>query len=336
MGEGLVGWVCVLQQVVCFPGTLLCPLCPRAGVAPTMPCICSMQHPGLDGRCTTPCPLACGAARSLGLRDNHPWSLATLVVYFHRSLLDAARQHAGPAKQQQKQQQSSSAGAGAQLPAIHPQLLEAVDGEWGTLSGAAAHRERESSALSGSGGSAAVQPQPHIIRRGLAELQVFQLPQQTNRLAVMFDPVATPQVRFGWELEGRRVMGVAGVGLWGPHLWVYTPASSNVVLHGMRPGRAVCCWKWHLPFMGAWHFQQQTKLRPTWQPNVVSPYCPTCPLQVPLVFGVEVFEGGHRTTPHIHLVAHEIFFIVSGESSSCLEQRFHYIRSGQVFFSCPV
>lgn len=169
----------------------------------------------------TPCPLACGAARSLGLPDNHPWSLATLVVYFHRSLLDAAGQHAGPAKQQQ--QQSSSAGAGAQLPAIHPQLLEAVDGEWGTLSGAATHWERESSALSGSGGSAAVQPQPHIIRRGLAELQVFQLPQQTNRLAVMFDPVATPQVRFGWELEGRRVMGVAGVGLWGSTVYACLP-----------------------------------------------------------------------------------------------------------------
>ena len=40
----------------------------------------------------------------------------------------------------------------------------------------------------------------------------------------------------------------------------------------------------------------------------------TCvaPPQVPFTFGVEIFEPGHRTTPHSHASAHELFFILAG------------------------
>jgi quercetin dioxygenase-like cupin family protein len=34
--------------------------------------------------------------------------------------------------------------------------------------------------------------------------------------------------------------------------------------------------------------------------------------QVPFTFGVEIFEAGHRTTPHSHPSAHELFFILAG------------------------
>jgi quercetin dioxygenase-like cupin family protein len=33
---------------------------------------------------------------------------------------------------------------------------------------------------------------------------------------------------------------------------------------------------------------------------------------VPFVFGVEVFEPGHRTAPHAHPAAHELFFVLAG------------------------
>ena len=35
-------------------------------------------------------------------------------------------------------------------------------------------------------------------------------------------------------------------------------------------------------------------------------------VQCPFTFGVEIFEAGHRTTPHSHASAHELFFILAG------------------------
>jgi len=40
------------------------------------------------------------------------------------------------------------------------------------------------------------------------------------------------------------------------------------------------------------------------------------PSQVPFTFGVEIFEAGHRTTPHSHPSAHELFFILAGALQS--------------------
>lgn len=51
---------------------------------------------------------------------------------------------------------------------------------------------------------------------------------------------------------------------------------------------------------------------------------------VPFVFGVEIFEPGHRTTPHVHEAAYEVFFILSGEGEGfCDSERFE-VRSGDV------
>ena len=47
------------------------------------------------------------------------------------------------------------------------------------------------------------------------------------------------------------------------------------------------------------------------------------PPQVPFISGIEVFERGHRTTPHVHPHAHELFFILAGEGTGfCGDHRF--------------
>lgn len=38
-------------------------------------------------------------------------------------------------------------------------------------------------------------------------------------------------------------------------------------------------------------------------------------VQVNFTFGVEIFEPGHKTTPHVHQQAHELFFILAGAHS---------------------
>lgn len=51
---------------------------------------------------------------------------------------------------------------------------------------------------------------------------------------------------------------------------------------------------------------------------------------VPFVFGVEIFEAGHRTTPHVHPNAHEVFFLLSGEGEAfCGGERF-FVNSGDI------
>ena len=51
---------------------------------------------------------------------------------------------------------------------------------------------------------------------------------------------------------------------------------------------------------------------------------------VPFVFGVEIFEPGHRTTPHVHDGAYEVFFILSGCGEGfCNGARFE-VRAGDI------
>jgi mannose-6-phosphate isomerase-like protein (cupin superfamily) len=55
--------------------------------------------------------------------------------------------------------------------------------------------------------------------------------------------------------------------------------------------------------------------------------------QVPFTFGVEIFPAGHRTKPHVHTVAHEMFFIVSGGGEAfCNGNRFHVGPGDTVVF----
>lgn len=85
------------------------------------------------------------------------------------------------------------------------------------------------------------------LKRRLDELTTFQLPNQTNRLALVFDPFATPRV--------------------------------------------------------------------------------------PFVFGIEIFEKNHKTKPHTHPNAHELFFILSGEGTAfCNEERFSVTAGDVVVF----
>jgi hypothetical protein len=51
---------------------------------------------------------------------------------------------------------------------------------------------------------------------------------------------------------------------------------------------------------------------------------------VPFVFGIEIFDRGHRTRPHVHTSAHELFFILSGSGEGfCGGERFP-LRPGDV------
>jgi mannose-6-phosphate isomerase-like protein (cupin superfamily) len=62
---------------------------------------------------------------------------------------------------------------------------------------------------------------------------------------------------------------------------------------------------------------------------VMDPY--TC--QCPFTFGVEIFPPGHKTTPHVHDTAHEMFFIVSGSGEAfCNGSRFRVGAGDTIVF----
>lgn len=174
--------------------------------------------------------------------------MASLVVYFHRSLLDDAwaTDASQPAQQHGRSGSGSSAFGSLTVATsigssgvvglglgVHPQLIQLLELEWGSAlhnsAGAPEAVTASSSGSSSSGGSspllhlqdqplqqaaggthlqsdathlqqqpgatsAAAAP-PAVTKRSLQDVPIFQLPQQTNRLALLFDPVATPQVR---------------------------------------------------------------------------------------------------------------------------------------------
>ncbi|KAK9814608.1 hypothetical protein WJX72_008552 [[Myrmecia] bisecta] len=54
---------------------------------------------------------------------------------------------------------------------------------------------------------------------------------------------------------------------------------------------------------------------------------------VPFTFGVEIFEPGHRTMPHTHKTAHELFFILAGDGTAfCDGERFAVKAGDSVVF----
>ena len=55
--------------------------------------------------------------------------------------------------------------------------------------------------------------------------------------------------------------------------------------------------------------------------------------EVPFTFGVEVFPPGHKTPPHVHTTAHEMFFILSGSGEAfCNGTRFRVGAGDTVVF----
>ena len=56
---------------------------------------------------------------------------------------------------------------------------------------------------------------------------------------------------------------------------------------------------------------------------------------VPFVFGVEIFEPGHRTEPHVHPSAHEAFFILAGEGEAFCEGERFPVGAGDVVVFRP-
>eukprot|EP00890_Picochlorum_soloecismus_P005666 jgi/Picsp_1/60/NSC_00060-R1_box-like protein len=62
---------------------------------------------------------------------------------------------------------------------------------------------------------------------------------------------------------------------------------------------------------------------------------PLSQIPFPFVVGVEIFEPGHRTNPHIHSSAYEMFFILSGQGEGfCNNERFP-VRPGDIIVFHP-
>ncbi|KAK9860355.1 hypothetical protein WJX84_004348 [Apatococcus fuscideae] len=99
------------------------------------------------------------------------------------------------------------------------------------------------------GGRQRSQQHPPVLKRSLQDLDAFQLPNQTNRLALVFDPLSH-----------------AGV---------------------------------------------------------------------PFTFGVEIFTPDHRTSPHQHAVAHELFFILQGAGTGFCDGRRFPVQAGDVVVFPP-
>ncbi|KAK9843682.1 hypothetical protein WJX81_002112 [Elliptochloris bilobata] len=57
--------------------------------------------------------------------------------------------------------------------------------------------------------------------------------------------------------------------------------------------------------------------------------------QVPFTFGVEIFEAGHRTMPHSHASAHELFFILAGEGEGFCDGSRFPLKAGDVVVFPP-
>ena len=56
---------------------------------------------------------------------------------------------------------------------------------------------------------------------------------------------------------------------------------------------------------------------------------------IDFTFGVEVFEVSHRTTPHVHSRAHELFIILAGEGVSFCNDHRQPVRAGDVVVFPP-
>lgn len=135
-----------------------------------------------------------------------------------------------------------------------------------------------------------------VTKRTLAELTAFQLPNQSNRLAVQFDPFTQPQVR---------------------------PLPRRPLASSWRGGHRGSTAAAGLPALAA------NSRTPAPAPLSPVPHPPSHAPQVPFISGVEVFEPGHRTTPHVHPQAHELFFILAGEGVGfCGDRRFPGARLG--------
>mmetsp|Transcript_21036 Transcript_21036/g.63289 ORF Transcript_21036/g.63289 Transcript_21036/m.63289 type:complete len:517 (+) Transcript_21036:230-1780(+) len=56
---------------------------------------------------------------------------------------------------------------------------------------------------------------------------------------------------------------------------------------------------------------------------------------VPFTFGLEIFERNHRTPPHVHSQAHELFFILSGTGTAFCDGRSFPVAAGDIVVFPP-
>ena len=122
---------------------------------------------------------------------------------------------------------------------------------------------------------AGVGEQQGFVKRGLREVAAFRMPGQTNRLALVFDPL-TDNVRAADA----------------------PPSISCLMLNGFAQTCA------SPQYMRPSSIKQNTEYRSLHAHAA----------QVPFTFGVEIFEPGHRTTPHTHPSSQELFFILAGNN----------------------
>ena len=56
---------------------------------------------------------------------------------------------------------------------------------------------------------------------------------------------------------------------------------------------------------------------------------------IPFTFGVEVFEVSHKTTPHVHSRAHELFLVLAGDGESFCNHHRQPVKAGDVVVFPP-
>ncbi|PSC71611.1 cupin [Micractinium conductrix] len=258
---------------------------------------------GAACRAAPPGAAAAEEAGAANLLAGSPWQLAELVAYLPRQLFEAEQQAAAA------QQQLDAQRAGTQV--LHAAGLQPL------LLGAAGR--------SSGGGAAAVQPLPgEFVDALLAGAR------DTARKALLLHD----------EEHGGVAAGQASTGS-GPAAGGGSPAAGGLLQRAARAAASSLAAWWEAQQQRACPVAKRTLAEltafrlPNQSNRLAVQFDPFSLPQVPFISGIEVFERGHRTTPHVHPRAHELFFILAGEGVGfCGDQRFP-VRAGDVVVFRP-
>ncbi|GAB4820714.1 hypothetical protein N2152v2_007760 [Parachlorella kessleri] len=305
------------------------------GASPLPPPVC--EHPPCQASATA------GLVGCLDLPLGHPWSLASLVIYLPRDLLEARhRQRSGAGQAQQAQQQHRALGV------MQPEaaLLTVLQTEWAGVEPAAVSQpwpactapvvgadvpgtaataaEDGRTAVAVVAAAAAMAKVAAATANGWATtmsgcLDGTGLMQQSSQLGALRPPAPVGQQVLLPGLAAALTNLLASLG--GLAAAVAAAAATLSVAVALRPQQQQQAQQQQRGWAGCPVLQKALRQLHVFQlPNqsnrLALAFDPVTTPQAPLVFGVEVFERGHRTQPHLHPLGFELFFIISGEGEA--------------------
>ncbi|KAL4457712.1 hypothetical protein ABPG75_012577 [Micractinium tetrahymenae] len=265
-----------------------------------------------------------GSTDGPNLLEGSPWQLAALVAYMPRQLFEQQQQQQ---QQQQGKQQQAQAGQPLEEQAwarmLHSARLQPL--LQAPSSGNRADGGSSSSSSSSSSDAAAARQLPEeFVGALLAGAR------ETARQLLLQDQ----QQQSGSESTNRSSSRLADSGSnsssSSPGLplpaAVQAAASSVAGWWAEQQQRTCPVTKRTLSELTAFRLPNQTN-------RLAVQFDPFSRPQVPFISGIEVFERGHRTTPHVHPHAHELFFILAGEGVGfCGDHRFPVTAGDVVVF----